>query len=297
MNQSQQANYLSDIHQLLLAHFNEEDLKTLCLRLGVEYDDLPGSGRSSKARELITYLQRRGRLEELRPAVVAVRPNAVWPGAATAPSPASTPEPPVRRNPDWPPDPADIDRLVAILQAQPQFADPHQRLSFLQQVFVSSPRQQDILGLINVAGFPRSVAMQVVSRLIQFGQDKPGRETLGLLVSAMLAGYGAHPDADFLRGLLDRYPMGVTVADEPSPQPSSHPVHLPTSERFLGPDERRWLAATMGNLSRFQDLPGRRNLLIESQVPDQWIGEISLERGGVLEVAKAVIYDLGPVDI
>ena len=193
---------------------------------------------------------------------------------------------------NWPPGPADIERLVAILQAQPQFADPHQRLAFLQEVFVSSPRWQDILSLINVAGYPRSVAMQLVTRLIQFGQDKPGRQTLGLLVSVLLSGYGDHPDADFLRGLLDRYPMGVTVAAAPPPPTSSPSMAIPTGDRFLESADRSWLAATIGHLSRFQDLPGRRNLLIESSIPDQWIGEMSLDRGGTVEVARTVINDL-----
>ena len=193
---------------------------------------------------------------------------------------------------NWPPNSAELERLILILQAQPQFADPHQRLSFLQGVFISSPRQQDILNLINVAGIPRSVAVQVVNRLIQFGQDKPGRQTLGLLISALLSGYGDHPDADFLRGLLDRYPMGVAVAAEPSQPTFSPSMAIPTAERFLESADRNWLATTIGHLSRFQDLPGRRNLLIESRVPDPWIGEISLDRGGTVEVARTVVNDL-----
>jgi hypothetical protein len=56
--------------------------------------------------------------------------------------------------------------------------------------------------------------------------------------------------------------------------------------------ERTWLATTVGQLTRFQDLPGRRNLLIDSHIPDRWIGEISLESGGTVEVARTVINDL-----
>lgn len=81
MNDLQHANYLTQIHQLLVANFDEEELKTLCPSLGLTYDDLPASGRVNKARELVTYLARRGRLPDLRTAVAAARPNAIWPGA------------------------------------------------------------------------------------------------------------------------------------------------------------------------------------------------------------------------
>ena len=74
--------YLSAIHQLLVQHYNAEELRSLCFRLGVDYDDLPPGGRESKARELITYLNRRGRLPELKAAVKADRPSAVWRTAA-----------------------------------------------------------------------------------------------------------------------------------------------------------------------------------------------------------------------
>ncbi|MBK7918077.1 MAG: hypothetical protein IPJ94_17840 [Chloroflexi bacterium] len=62
MNEAETAAYFSAIHQLLLAHFDEEELKTLCLSLGLTYDDLPANSRTNKARELVTHLERRDRL-------------------------------------------------------------------------------------------------------------------------------------------------------------------------------------------------------------------------------------------
>jgi outer membrane protein assembly factor BamB len=52
-------------HTLLVEHFDEQELRTLCFALNVDYDDLPVSGKANKARELIIYLERRGRLGEL----------------------------------------------------------------------------------------------------------------------------------------------------------------------------------------------------------------------------------------
>lgn len=58
-----------ELHRELFAfvcdHFDEEDLRTLCFDLDVGYDDLPARGRRNKARELIAYLKRRGRLRDL----------------------------------------------------------------------------------------------------------------------------------------------------------------------------------------------------------------------------------------
>jgi hypothetical protein len=53
------------LHRLLTVHFDEEELRTLCFHLGVDYNDLGGEGKTGKARELVLYLERQGRLEEL----------------------------------------------------------------------------------------------------------------------------------------------------------------------------------------------------------------------------------------
>ena len=72
--------------ELLIAHFNESELRTLCFELDdVEYDVLPPGGRSDKARELITYLERRGRLSELVEWGNRERPDVPWKDALQAP--------------------------------------------------------------------------------------------------------------------------------------------------------------------------------------------------------------------
>jgi hypothetical protein len=70
--------YLVELRGILDEYFGEEDLKTLCFDLGVEYDDLPALGRAHKARELIVYMGRCGRLAELVKMGIKLRPNAVW---------------------------------------------------------------------------------------------------------------------------------------------------------------------------------------------------------------------------
>jgi hypothetical protein len=69
------------LRDLLLAGFNEEDLKDLTFSLGIEYDDLRGGNRSAKARELVAYCIRDSRLDELLAAAKKIRPRADWASA------------------------------------------------------------------------------------------------------------------------------------------------------------------------------------------------------------------------
>jgi hypothetical protein len=70
--------YLSKLRQMLAEYFSEGDLRTLCFDLGMDYDDLPGQGKANKARELVAYLDRRGRIPELVGMCQELRPNVAW---------------------------------------------------------------------------------------------------------------------------------------------------------------------------------------------------------------------------
>jgi hypothetical protein len=70
------------LYRLLVAHFDEGELRTLCFRLNVDYDDLPTSGRANKARELIALLERHDRIPELLKVGRELRPDLPWDEAA-----------------------------------------------------------------------------------------------------------------------------------------------------------------------------------------------------------------------
>jgi V8-like Glu-specific endopeptidase len=107
----------------------------------------------------------------------------------------------------------DFDRLVRILVEMPDFAGVQDRIDFLNDVFKGSPRKTDVLSLINLDGRPRGVAVRVITRLTQFGQDEPGQETLGVLINKMRSYLGVGADAEFLAGLFQEYPLqGEPVA-------------------------------------------------------------------------------------
>jgi hypothetical protein len=46
----------SNLREMLVARFNEEELRDLCFDLSVDYESLVGQGKAGKARELISYM-------------------------------------------------------------------------------------------------------------------------------------------------------------------------------------------------------------------------------------------------
>lgn len=66
---------LIKLHRVLVEHFDMSELRLLIFRLRIEYDVLEGENKVNKAQKLITYLKRRGRLEELVMALLEERPN------------------------------------------------------------------------------------------------------------------------------------------------------------------------------------------------------------------------------
>ena len=68
----------------LVECFDSGELATLCSDLDIPYDDIAGDDLEGKARELIAYLRRRGRLSELLELCRAIRPNYSWDETAQA---------------------------------------------------------------------------------------------------------------------------------------------------------------------------------------------------------------------
>lgn len=92
---------LTQLRQLLSTRFSDGELRTLCFDLGIDYADLPGSGKTDKARELIGYMQRRGQLDALIQAGQQSRPDVPWPGSGVSssqpPSSSAPSEPPASK--------------------------------------------------------------------------------------------------------------------------------------------------------------------------------------------------------
>ena len=67
---------LLNLRQILTSLFNKGELRDLCFELNVDYENLAGSSKADKARELITFFHRRGQLSRLRAACQQHRPQA-----------------------------------------------------------------------------------------------------------------------------------------------------------------------------------------------------------------------------
>jgi formylglycine-generating enzyme required for sulfatase activity len=65
----------TQLHQFLVDHFSFDELKTLCLNLKVRYDDLGGEGLTGRARELVLYMERHGRIVDLCAVLAQLRPD------------------------------------------------------------------------------------------------------------------------------------------------------------------------------------------------------------------------------
>jgi len=57
---------LIEIQKLMIVHFSLEELIQLCFEIGIEYENIPGENvKDSKAREIIKFMDRRDRLDQL----------------------------------------------------------------------------------------------------------------------------------------------------------------------------------------------------------------------------------------
>jgi hypothetical protein len=58
--------YVDPVHlrQVLKQYYSEGELRTMCFDLGIEYESVPGRGKSERVDELVYYAQRNGRLDD-----------------------------------------------------------------------------------------------------------------------------------------------------------------------------------------------------------------------------------------
>lgn len=70
---------LRQLRDLIREHFSEDELRYLCISLGIEFDNLGGFSIGAKSWELVLYMRRHGRLDELVDLCRQVRPSLDWP--------------------------------------------------------------------------------------------------------------------------------------------------------------------------------------------------------------------------
>lgn len=67
----------SKIFDALIEGWNQEEFKTLCFAIGMQYDHLAGEGLQAKMRELVTLCYRQDKLEVLIEEMKRQRPNVI----------------------------------------------------------------------------------------------------------------------------------------------------------------------------------------------------------------------------
>ncbi|MFP4441288.1 MAG: SUMF1/EgtB/PvdO family nonheme iron enzyme [Chloroflexaceae bacterium] len=86
-----QPGQLVRLREILVTRFNNEELRTLCFDLDIDYDDLVGEGKAGKARELVAFLERHARIADLIALGQQLRPDADWGASGEAPSTPANP--------------------------------------------------------------------------------------------------------------------------------------------------------------------------------------------------------------
>lgn len=76
--------YLATVSRLITTYFDLEEVKTLCLELGVDFDNLRGETKSSKVRELVLFFARKNQFDVLLSHIEQIRPLVDWPSSPKA---------------------------------------------------------------------------------------------------------------------------------------------------------------------------------------------------------------------
>jgi hypothetical protein len=173
---------LVELRNVFRERFSLSDLADLCQELGIDIENLPGSSRNEKARELAAYLGRRDMVGKL--AVVGPKSwtDVPWleilgrygyaPAAADSANDVAQPAPQVALE--------DLQRLVPVLANHAEFTTPGSRRDMLAIAGVLPYLNEDLNGA------SRQVATAVLLRLNDRGEIVPGDTALGRLLTYML---------------------------------------------------------------------------------------------------------------
>ena len=94
---------LSDLHRLIDRHYTLDEIRSLCLELGIDYEHLPGREKLGKIAELVQYCRRHSLLTTLLEKLREQWLHVSWPDSVIFPEqpratyPAATIEPPLQR--------------------------------------------------------------------------------------------------------------------------------------------------------------------------------------------------------
>lgn len=74
-NKMADPNRIVKINEFIMNHFNQDELNTLSFQMGIDFENITGDSKESKAREFVLHLARRNRLAELEEMIQGMRPG------------------------------------------------------------------------------------------------------------------------------------------------------------------------------------------------------------------------------
>ncbi len=173
---------LVELRNVFRERLSLSELADLCQDLGFSIEDLPGTSRNEKARELAAYLGRRDLIGKLATVGPNLLPDVPWLEILgrygyAPPPPTSAP---TGDSPTTTVSTADLQRLSPILAQHSEFNTPGARRDMLAIA--------GVLGYLDVdlSGSARQVANAVVLRLNDRGAIAPGDTALGRLLAYLL---------------------------------------------------------------------------------------------------------------
>jgi hypothetical protein len=93
--------FRADLRHKVATYFNDDEIKSLCFDLGIEYENLAGETREAKARELVTYCERTSQVSQLANRCRELRPSVDWRVPEHLPEPESLAAPTQEKNQAW----------------------------------------------------------------------------------------------------------------------------------------------------------------------------------------------------
>ncbi len=197
---------LIELRNTFATSFNEEELKDLTLAMGIDYENISGTTKSAKARELASYLWRRSMLPRLAEVGPLLYPDVPW--ATILGEYAPVDEEPVEEDEEPAPpgklNHTDLNRIIRIFADYPMFQTPGGRKTVLTLAGV------DGIANVDLNGSARDVAAVVAVQLNDYGRTLEGDYALGRLMQYVAADDALPPALkDTLVAVAARY--GITL--------------------------------------------------------------------------------------
>lgn len=162
---------MTGLRDLFATHFKGSELNDFALDLGVDYENLSGDTRNAKARELALHLWRHSLIATLAEVGPDKRPDIDW--SILDPYKPQTAPPALPATTTTLLDHTDLQRLIAILAANPLFDVPESRKNVLVVSGVSRFINLDLTG----PAF--NVATSLLVKLNEYGEIAPGDTAVG----------------------------------------------------------------------------------------------------------------------